>query len=137
METVCQTSSRSQKALVQMNLQLIEEDLSECCPPGEESGTSEHLGLLRSTQREIRRLGSLVTDFLTYARPSTPRRAPCSFDGTIRDGVQLSLMSTPCSPLSSAWADGPSKVPATTTPWNATASCAGLKALFKLFDARR
>ena len=67
-------------------LQLIEEDLSECQVA---AGGSEHLGLLRSTQREIRRLGSLVSDFLTYARPSTPRRAPCSLDATVRDGVQL------------------------------------------------
>ena len=80
---------RNPLSAVQMNLQLIEEDLSGASAAEGVEGVSEHLGILRSTQREIRRLGSLVSDFLTYARPSAPRRAPCSLDATVRDGVQL------------------------------------------------
>jgi signal transduction histidine kinase len=101
-----------------MNLQLIEEDLSDAVHRGEplavrgattgaiaaessasirsargridaDDGSAEHLSLLRSTQKEIRRLGSLVTDFLAYARPAAPRRTPHSLDGLVRDGVQL------------------------------------------------
>lgn len=109
---------RNPLSAVQMNLQLIEEDLSDEVRRGEQvparsaandgmageavaplgalavaaaanDGCAEHLSLLRSTQKEIRRLGSLVTDFLAYARPAAPRRTPHSLDGIVRDGVQL------------------------------------------------
>ena len=110
---------RNPLSAVQMNLQLIEEDLSERVDhhaaavrsarslaaggglalaavggptiPVEAGDTdcAEHLTILRSTHKEIRRLGSLVTDFLTYARPSEPRRTPHSFDAVVRDGVQI------------------------------------------------
>ena len=98
---------RNPLSAVQMNLQLIEEDIEDEPPAlalaasnGERRDaaeaprrdvphSSEHLMLLQSTQREIRRLGSLVTDFLTYARPASPRRAPHDIDAVVRDCMHL------------------------------------------------
>lgn len=98
---------RNPLSAVQMNLQLLEEDLEEAptrppapatSPMGAGSGAlvsarptgaSEHVALLHATQREIRRLGSLVSDFLTYARPTTPRLLPLKIDAVVRDCVEL------------------------------------------------
>ena len=52
-----------------MNLQMLEEELQAL--PGLDAG--EPLELLGSTKNEIRRLESLVTNFLLYARPSPPK----------------------------------------------------------------
>jgi signal transduction histidine kinase len=52
-----------------MNLQMLEEELQ--AVPGLDA--SEPLELLGSTKNEIRRLESLVTNFLLYARPSPPK----------------------------------------------------------------
>lgn len=99
---------RNPLSAVQMNLQLLEEDLAESAsapaatplpPPSSAqhsaiasarpSGPGEHVALLHATQREIRRLGSLVSDFLTYARPTTPRLVPLKLDAVVRDCVEL------------------------------------------------
>ncbi len=50
---------------ININLELLEEDLGGTAPPARAS--------LESTRREVARLARLVTDFLTYARPSEPR----------------------------------------------------------------
>jgi two-component system sensor histidine kinase HydH len=56
--------------VLSMNLQMLEEDLVSRLG-GEATGdTRQYLGTL---QGEIRRLSSLVDNFLSYARPSTPR----------------------------------------------------------------
>jgi signal transduction histidine kinase len=93
---------RNPLSAVQMNLQLLEEDLEDAPPPppapaaassslssARPVGAPEHVALLHATQREIRRLGTLVSDFLTYARPTTPRPAPVRLDALVRDCVEL------------------------------------------------
>jgi signal transduction histidine kinase len=93
---------RNPLSAVQMNLQLLEEDLEEgsaasapaSAAPGalasvRPTGAGEHVAVLHATQREIRRLGSLVSDFLTYARPTKPRPAPVRIDAVVRDCVEL------------------------------------------------
>ena len=51
---------------INLNLELVEEDL--------ESGSAENAGAsLMDTRKEVNRLGRLVSDFLTYARPSDVR----------------------------------------------------------------
>lgn len=71
---------------VNINLQLLEEDLG--APPAAvpAGGTAP---LLRSTRREIGRLSALVTDFLAYARPAVPRRAPTVVDALVKECVDL------------------------------------------------
>ena len=93
---------RNPLSAVQMNLQLLEEDLEEgdAAPPlphpasgtlvsERPTGAGEHVAVLHATQREIRRLGSLVSDFLAYARPTKPRPAPVRIDAVVRDCVEL------------------------------------------------
>jgi signal transduction histidine kinase len=103
---------RNPLSAVQMNLQLLEEDLEEAQAPalvavasaGASSGalrleapgpagtpppSGEAVGLLRTTQREIRRLSTLVTDFLAYARPAEPHLAPHLLDAIASDCVEV------------------------------------------------
>ena len=49
-----------------MNLQMLEEEMAQM------RAEPEAAGLLSSTKGEIRRLESLVNDFLSYARPAEP-----------------------------------------------------------------
>jgi signal transduction histidine kinase len=59
-----------------MNLQMLEEEL-QGQPQMEEDDWSE---LLDSTKTEIKRLESLVNNFLAYARPSRPRFETCDLN---------------------------------------------------------
>ncbi len=94
---------RNPLSAVQMNLQLLEEDLEDCVggapapvsaaagavASARPAGSGDHVALLRATQREIRRLGALVTEFLTYARPATPRPSAVRLDAIVRDCAEL------------------------------------------------
>jgi signal transduction histidine kinase len=96
---------RNPLSAVHMNLQMLEEDLRESAaapagpvagadgPLGDEGltavGSTEHLSLLQATQREIRRLGQLVSDFLAYARPAEPRLESRLLDSVVTDCVGL------------------------------------------------
>jgi signal transduction histidine kinase len=94
---------RNPLSAVRMNLQLLEEDLVEDQPgialeggPGSSdrvssmpSDTGDHHALLRATQKEIGRLGALVSDFLSYARPSSPRLTAVRLDALAHDCVEL------------------------------------------------
>lgn len=64
-----------------MNLQMLEEELQ--AVPGLDAG--EPLELLGSTKNEIRRLESLVTNFLLYARPSPPKIEPHDVGQVLRE----------------------------------------------------
>ena len=64
-----------------MNLQMLEEELQ--AVPGLDA--AEPLELLGSTKNEIRRLESLVTNFLLYARPSPPKLEPHDVGQVLRD----------------------------------------------------
>jgi len=55
---------------IQMNLQLLEEELAG------NPGAQEASSYLKPVRQEVRRLERLVNDFLLYARPLTPTRAP-------------------------------------------------------------
>jgi len=68
-----------------MNLQMLEEELQ---------AQSEPLGqdpreLLESTKSEVKRLARLVDNFLSYARPSTPRLEPRDLNALARELVRL------------------------------------------------
>ena len=62
---------------INLNLELLDEDL-----PEDGRGARESLA---STREEVGRLASLVSDFLTYARPSDPELAPVRVDGMLKD----------------------------------------------------
>lgn len=64
-----------------MNLQMLEEEVQAL--PGLDA--AEPLELLGSTKNEIRRLESLVTNFLLYARPSPPKIEPHDVGQVLRD----------------------------------------------------
>jgi len=49
---------------INLNLELLEEDMAD--------GVTESSGSLASTRQEVSRLARLVSDFLTYARPTEP-----------------------------------------------------------------
>jgi signal transduction histidine kinase len=68
-----------------MNLQMLEEELhAGGCPPDAETET-----LLVSTKGEVRRLETLVTDFLAYARPMEPRLEPRDINQTVDEVVRF------------------------------------------------
>ena len=68
-----------------MNLQMLEEELvSGDCPPDPETES-----LLASTKGEIKRLETLVTDFLAYARPVAPRLEPRDLNQTVHELVRF------------------------------------------------
>jgi signal transduction histidine kinase len=68
-----------------MNLQMLEEELQGSGAPVEE----EHAEMLASTKSEIKRLEQLVSSFLTYARPTSPRLEPADLNGLARDVMRL------------------------------------------------
>jgi two-component system sensor histidine kinase PilS (NtrC family) len=59
-----------------------------------EGGDSETRRLLSILRRESDRLGSLVDDFLAFARPPAPVRRNCALDDLVRQTVEL-LVSDP------------------------------------------
>jgi signal transduction histidine kinase len=71
--------------VLSINLQMLEEELLEkgVADPKE---TREYLNTL---QGEIRRLGSLANNFLSYARPSQPRLEPKDLNGVLRETCRL------------------------------------------------
>jgi signal transduction histidine kinase len=62
---------------INLNLELLGEDL----PSDDGSATRS----LASTREEVGRLASLVSDFLTYARPGEPELEPVRVDGMLKD----------------------------------------------------
>ncbi len=64
---------------INLNLELLEEDLA--------SGAAATGDSLASTRKEVGRLARLVTDFLTYARPTRTRREPIDLGRMVRDVV--------------------------------------------------
>lgn len=62
---------------INLNLELLDEDLG-----GDGRGSS---AALASTRAEVARLASLVSDFLTYARPGDPELEPVRVDRMLRD----------------------------------------------------
>lgn len=68
-----------------MNLQMLEEEMGCASTPAE----AEAHGLLASTKGEIRRLESLVNDFLSYARPAQPRFATGDLNRTVDEVVRF------------------------------------------------
>jgi len=68
-----------------MNLQMLEEELS----ARSELSDPEHIELLDSTKREIKRLERLVNNFLAYARPARPRLESCDLNVVIREVIRL------------------------------------------------
>jgi signal transduction histidine kinase len=66
---------------INLNLELLDEDL-----PAEGSAARESLA---STRGEVARLASLVSDFLTYARPTEPELTAVRVDTMIEDVCQF------------------------------------------------
>lgn len=62
---------------IQMNLQLLEEELSG------HPETAEASGYLHPVRKEVKRLERLVNDFLLYARPLQPTLAPVNVGGLL------------------------------------------------------
>jgi signal transduction histidine kinase len=62
---------------INLNLELLDEDLSEDAPAARAS--------LASTRAEVGRLAGLVSDFLTYARPGEPEVEPVRVDRLLED----------------------------------------------------
>lgn len=62
---------------INLNLELLGEDL-----PADGSSASQSLA---TTREEVGRLASLVSDFLTYARPGEPELEPVRVDGLLKD----------------------------------------------------
>lgn len=73
---------------INLNLELLDEDL-----PEDGQGARESLA---STREEVGRLASLVSDFLTYARPSDPEMAPVRVDGMLRDVCEFLAAEAKC-----------------------------------------
>jgi signal transduction histidine kinase len=65
--------------VLSMNLQMLEEDVAARLGP--EGGDTRQY--LKTLQGEIRRLGSLVDNFLSYARPAQPRFASADLNSVI------------------------------------------------------
>jgi signal transduction histidine kinase len=68
-----------------MNLQMLEEELQ----ARPELDDPEWRELLESNKNEIKRLESLVNNFLAYARPSEPRFEKRDLNGLVRDVVRF------------------------------------------------
>ena len=68
-----------------IHLQLLERRLRKL-PPGDREALGEHLTTARG---EIRRLDSILRQFLQAVRPSMPQREPCDIHELIRDSVKL------------------------------------------------
>lgn len=62
---------------INLNLELLEEDLA--------GGDAAAASSLTTTRRELGRLASLVSDFLTYAKPSPPVRDEVALDHLLRE----------------------------------------------------
>jgi signal transduction histidine kinase len=62
---------------INLNLELLDEDLTD--------QASEARSSLTVTRREVGRLAKLVSDFLTYARPSDPKTEPVSVRTLLND----------------------------------------------------
>src|SRR5262245_978354 len=71
--------------VLSMNLQMLEEDVASRLGP--DAGDTRHY--LQTLQGEIRRLGSLVDNFLSYARPAQPRFASADLNGVIAETCLL------------------------------------------------
>ena len=71
--------------VLSMNLQMLEEDVAARLGP--EAVDTRHY--LHTLQGEIRRLGSLVDNFLSYARPAQPRFASADLNGVIAATCRL------------------------------------------------
>jgi signal transduction histidine kinase len=63
---------------INLNLELLEEDL-------EDAGVGEARHSLVGTRTEVSRLGKLVNDFLTYARPTDPVVDQVALDELVRE----------------------------------------------------
>lgn len=72
--------------VLSMNLQMLEEDLVHRVGAEGTGDTRQYLGTL---QGEIRRLSSLVDNFLSYARPSAPRFASRNLNEVVSGTCQL------------------------------------------------
>ncbi len=71
--------------VLSLNLQMLEEEVT-----GRISGdTGELREYLAALQGEIRRLSSLVNNFLSYARPNQPRFATCDLNQLLQEIVVL------------------------------------------------
>jgi signal transduction histidine kinase len=68
-----------------MNLQMLEEEL----PTGNGPEQAELGELLESTKSEIKRLESLVNNFLAYARPSRPRFESRNLNTVVREVLKF------------------------------------------------
>ncbi|MBI1951042.1 MAG: hypothetical protein HYS34_06745 [Acidobacteria bacterium] len=68
--------------VLSMNLQMLEEELVERTPAGSGEDAREYLAAL---QGEIRRLSTLVNNFLSYARPHQPRFESKDLNAILRD----------------------------------------------------
>lgn len=68
---------------IHMNLQMLEEEVSQG------AGPEEIRGWLEPIRREIRRLERLVNDFLLYAKPLAPRRETVSLPRLLEDLARL------------------------------------------------
>jgi signal transduction histidine kinase len=68
-----------------MNLQMLEEELQGV--PGLEGG--EHVEMLRSMQSEIKRIATLIDQFLQYARPATPQFAVRDLNEVLSDTARF------------------------------------------------
>lgn len=68
-----------------MNLQMLEEEIH----AGHQQPEAETASLLSSTKGEIRRLESLVNDFLSYARPAEPRFETRDLNQTVDEVVRF------------------------------------------------
>ena len=66
---------------INLNLELLEEDLA--------AGPSESSGSLASTRQEVSRLARLVSDFLTYARPTEPNLEPVRLVPFLREVAEF------------------------------------------------
>lgn len=71
--------------VLSMNLQMLEEEVTSRVK-GDAGDLKEYLSAL---QGEIRRLSSLVNNFLSYARPNQPRFAPRDLNQLIREIIVL------------------------------------------------
>jgi signal transduction histidine kinase len=67
--------------VLSMNLQMLEEEIGS--HPGAETGDARLY--LSALQAEIRRLGNLVNNFLSYARPNQPRFESRDLNGILRE----------------------------------------------------
>ncbi|HXH29128.1 MAG TPA: ATP-binding protein, partial [Candidatus Polarisedimenticolia bacterium] len=71
--------------VLSMNLQMLEEEIT--AHPGVDGGDARLY--LSAIQAEIRRLGNLVNNFLSYARPNQPRFESRDLNGILQEVCQL------------------------------------------------